>query len=123
MVYNLGKYRYKNFKIYKQVWLFFYKCIDKGPYVYIVGVNKVNALCDICETEKTFIKLNRYYDNIKEPLRFIVALVIIWLPIAVSCVIASLLSNDIIYIIFTCVWLFILTVARIFWVISNSSTR
>ena len=51
MIYNLGKYRWKNFRIYKQVWWLFYKCIDKGPYSFEVGVRKVNDLCGV-EREK-----------------------------------------------------------------------
>lgn len=49
MIYNLGNYRYKNFKLYKRIWRFFYKCIDKGPYNYQEGVRKVNELCGIVE--------------------------------------------------------------------------
>jgi hypothetical protein len=43
MVYNLGCYRYKNGKIYEQVWWFIYKCIDRGPYTYLDGVRQVNT--------------------------------------------------------------------------------
>jgi hypothetical protein len=45
MVYNLGRYRYKKGKIYQRVWLFFYKCIDRGPYDYLKGVKKVHFHC------------------------------------------------------------------------------
>lgn len=44
--YNLGNYRSKNGRIYKKVWWFIYKCIDKGPYNFMGGVRKVNDLCD-----------------------------------------------------------------------------
>ena len=50
MVYNLGKYRYKNGKIYKKIFLLFYKRIDnKEYYPRIIGIKKVNALCHIYE--------------------------------------------------------------------------
>ena len=49
MIYNLKNYRYKNFKLYKRIWGFLYKCIDKGPYGYMVGVRKINELCGIDE--------------------------------------------------------------------------
>ena len=49
MVYNLGNYRYKNFQIYKQIWWCFYKCIDKKPYSWKMGVRKINELCGIKE--------------------------------------------------------------------------
>jgi len=47
MTYNLGRYRWKNFKIYEQIRWIFYKCIDKGPYSRDVGIRKVNKLCGI----------------------------------------------------------------------------
>jgi hypothetical protein len=49
MRYNLGDYRYDNFKIYKRCLWFFYVCIDEGPYPYIEGVTEVNRLCGIVE--------------------------------------------------------------------------
>jgi len=49
MRYNLGDYRYDNFKIYRKWWWFFYLCIDEGPYPYIEGVVEVNRLCGIVE--------------------------------------------------------------------------
>lgn len=48
-MYNLGNYRYKNLGIYKKVFWFIYKCIDKGPYSYLQGVKRVNELCGIIE--------------------------------------------------------------------------
>lgn len=57
MIYNLGKYRYKNFKIYEQIWWIFYKCIDKGLYGVDVGIRKVNELCGIKEEEVDYSKL------------------------------------------------------------------
>ena len=47
MRYNLGPYRYESGKIYKKVWWFIYKCIDKGPYNYLQGVRIVNNQCHI----------------------------------------------------------------------------
>ena len=47
MVYNLGRYRYKNCKIYEKVWWFIFKCIDKGPYQYMEGVRIVNNHCKV----------------------------------------------------------------------------
>ncbi len=49
MTYNLGNYKYYKFKLYKKIFWFIYKCIDKGPYSYLVGVRKVNKLCGINE--------------------------------------------------------------------------
>ena len=72
---------------------------------------------------KIFIKLNRYYDNMEEPLRFLTAMTIIWLPVAISCVIAFLLSNDRIYVIFTFVWLLMLTLLRMFWVVAGKNIQ
>jgi len=46
VVYNLGNYRSHRGKIYKKVWWFIYKCIDKGPYDFMEGVRIVNGLCD-----------------------------------------------------------------------------
>lgn len=57
MIYNLGRYRWKNFKIYKQVWWIFYKCIDEGPYSREMGVRKVNELCGIKEEETDYSQL------------------------------------------------------------------
>ena len=74
-------------------------------------------------TMRTFIKMNRYYDNTKEPLRFFTAMAVMWLPVAISCVIAFLLSNNMISTTFTCIWLFILIFVRTFWVSSSSSNR
>lgn len=52
-IYNLGKYRYKDGAIYKQVVLTFYKKIDPGPYSYLQGVSEVNKLCGIASKEKS----------------------------------------------------------------------
>jgi hypothetical protein len=49
MTYKLNDYKYKNGKIYKKILWVFYKCIDKGPYGYDVGVRKINQLCGINE--------------------------------------------------------------------------
>ena len=48
MIYNLGPYRYNNGKIYKKVFLFFYKKIGTAD-SYMDGVKKVNKLCGIVE--------------------------------------------------------------------------
>jgi len=54
MRYNLGNYRYdSNGKIYKKVWWFIYKCIDKGPYNYLQGVKVVNEKCHLNNYFKT----------------------------------------------------------------------
>jgi hypothetical protein len=44
LVYNVGNYRSHRGKIYKKVWWFIYKCIDKGPYSFMEGVRIVNDL-------------------------------------------------------------------------------
>lgn len=44
--YNLKNYRFNNGKIYKRLWWFIYKCIDKGPYKYLDGVKEVNKLVE-----------------------------------------------------------------------------
>lgn len=57
MIYNLGNYRYKKGKIYKKVFWFIFKCIDKGPYPYMTGVKKVNNLCNITEITRDYSML------------------------------------------------------------------
>jgi hypothetical protein len=52
MIYNLGRYRYDRGKIYKKVWWFIFKCIDKGPYCYLEGVKIVNKRWAIDEGGK-----------------------------------------------------------------------
>jgi hypothetical protein len=52
MRYNLGRYRYDRGKIYKKVWWFIFKCIDKGPYCYLEGVKIVNKRWAIDEGGK-----------------------------------------------------------------------
>ena len=47
MQYNVGRYRYDKGNIYKQVWWFIYKRIEKGNYTYMQGVRKVNKLAGV----------------------------------------------------------------------------
>lgn len=49
MTYNLGEYRYRDGRIYRKRWLFFWKCIDEGLYRWKEGVRKVNRLCGVYE--------------------------------------------------------------------------
>jgi len=42
--YNLGRYRAYKGRIYRQIWWFIYKCIDKGPYGFLEGIARVNDL-------------------------------------------------------------------------------
>ena len=63
MIYNLGKYRYKDCKIYKQVWGFIYRCIDQGPLPYMTGVKRVNSLCGIKGANKDYSMLERIADH------------------------------------------------------------
>lgn len=44
MQYNVGNYRYDKGNIYKRVWWFIYKHIEKGTFTYMQGVRKVNRL-------------------------------------------------------------------------------
>lgn len=67
MQYNLGKYKYEDYAIHEKRWSFlffsYWHCIDKGPYPYMMGVKKVNALCGIKDKKQDYSMLRRIVTN------------------------------------------------------------
>lgn len=79
---------------------------------------------DICGGEltimmKTFLSVNRWYDNLKEPERFLIAMAVICIPIVIVGAISCILKIEMIHIIFFCVWSVILILIRMLWVLGG----
>ncbi len=71
-MYSLGKYRFKNFKIYKRVIGPFYKCIDDRLYAGRQGIVKVNELNGIFEEKLDYSHLTQVKNTLGLKGRYLV---------------------------------------------------
>ena len=71
--YNLGNYRFKNYKIYKKVWWIFYKCISGyKTYNTYFGVKEVKKLCGIVEEKPDYSHLERLFNPLRVEGKYLV---------------------------------------------------